>query len=127
MADADRPQASQPPEAQTTIIDIAPLSVAPKSIPPREQQLPNESLTLWDGVTQAILSKHFSKATAIKVELEEAQREKARQRERTGEVWKPAFFVQPTELTGKPELNAKGKELLNRAQRGEWSLEKMMP
>ncbi|MDA4133345.1 MAG: cytochrome P450, partial [Thaumarchaeota archaeon] len=63
-------QASQPPEAQTTIIDIAPLSVAPKSLPPLEKQLPNESLRLWDGVTKAILSKQFSKATAIKVELE---------------------------------------------------------
>lgn len=112
-----------PPEHQTTIIDIAPLNVAPKSLPPVEQQLPNESLQLWSKVTEAILAKQYSKATTVKQELEEAQREKARERERNNETWKPVFFEQATDKAGKPALTEKGREVLNRAQKGEWSLE----
>ncbi len=115
-------QASHPPEDQITIIDIAPLTVAPKSLPPDELQLDNESLQLWGGVTKAILDKQYSKATAVKQELEEGQRDKARARERTGEVWKPVFFEQVTGNGGRPQLSAKGEEVLLRAQRGEWSM-----
>lgn len=116
-------QDSHPPEARTTIIDIAPLSVAPKALPPMEQQLPHESLKFWSGVTDAIHAKQFSKATSIKQDLEEGQREKARERERTGAEFKPVFFEQVTGNGGKPELTEKGKEVLRRAQKGDWSME----
>ncbi|KAK3385080.1 hypothetical protein B0H63DRAFT_178792 [Podospora didyma] len=118
-----KPLSSHPVEEQTTIIDIAPLNVAPKVLPPIEQQLPNESLNLWGEVTKAILSKQFSRATTVKQELEEAQREKAREREKNGETWKPVFFEQVTDKGGKPELTEKGREVLKRAQKGEWNLE----
>jgi len=95
--------------------------VAPKSLPPDDMQLENESLQLWGDVTKAILAKQFSKATTVKQELEERQREKARERERTGEVWKPVFFEQVTGNGGKPQLSAKGQEVLKRAQEGDWS------
>lgn len=98
------------------------MTVAPKSLPPDELQLQNESLQLWGAVTKAILAKQFSKATSLKQDLEEQQRERARERERTGEVWKPVFFEQPTGNGGKPQLTAKGREVLQLAQRGEWSL-----
>ena len=39
-------KSEHPPEEQYTIIDIGPLSVAPKVIPPVEEQLPHESLRL---------------------------------------------------------------------------------
>ncbi|KAK4242863.1 hypothetical protein C8A03DRAFT_39812 [Achaetomium macrosporum] len=122
-----KPLDSHPPENQITIIDIAPLTVAPKVLPPPEQQLPNESLQLWSDVTKAILSKQYSRATAVKQELEEAQREKARERERKGETWKPVFFEQATDKAGKPSLTEKGREVLNRAQKGEWSMEGILP
>lgn len=122
-----KPVDSHPPENQTTIIDIAPLTVAPKVLPPPEQQLPNESLQLWSEVTKAILSKEYSRATTVKQELEEAQREKARERERKGETWKPVFFEQATDKAGKPSLTEKGREVLNRAQKGEWSMEGILP
>jgi hypothetical protein len=77
-------------------------------------------------VTQAILSKQYSKATAVKVELEEKQREKAREREKTGEVWQPVFFSQVTDKGGKPELTDKGREVLNRAQNGEWDIKDLL-
>lgn len=92
-------------------------------LPPREKQLPNESLTLWSGVTDAILSKQFSKATTVKMELEEMQREKARQRERDGVEWKPIFFDTDTGHGGQPELTDEGREALKRAQEGNWDLE----
>lgn len=118
---------SHPPEARTTIIDLGPLSVAPKSVPPMEKQLPNESLKLWGGVTDAIVSKQFSKATALKQDLEEAQREKARERERTGEEFQPVFFKQVTGNGGQPELTEKGKEVLRRAQKADWSMDGILP
>ncbi|PKS13011.1 hypothetical protein jhhlp_000352 [Lomentospora prolificans] len=118
-----KPLASHPVEDQYTIIDIAPLSVAPKVIPPREKQLPNESLTLWGGVTDAILAKQYSQATTLKMELEEAQREKARQRERENVEWKPVFFTHVTGNGGKPGLTDKGKEVLKRAQQGNWDMD----
>ncbi|KUI58258.1 Oxysterol-binding protein-like protein 1 [Cytospora mali] len=118
-----KPFDSHPPEARTTIIDIAPLSVAPKVLPPMEKQLPHESLKLWGGVTDAIVSKQFSKATTIKQELEEAQREKAREREKTGEEFQPVFFKQVTGNNGQPELTEKGQEVLRRAQKADWSMD----
>ena len=122
---ANRPshQDSHPPEKQTVIIDLNPLSVAPKSLPPKEQQAENESLKLWDGVTQAILSKQFSKATTVKVELEERQREKARERERTNAPFQPVFFTQVTDRAGRPDLTDKGRQVLERAQKNEWELD----
>lgn len=122
-----RTQNAHPPESQITIIDIAPLTVAPKVLPPTERQLPNESLQLWGEVTKAIHAKQYSRATTVKQELEEAQREKARERERTGEVWKPVFFENATDKAGKPALSEKGREVLARAQRGEWSMEGIVP
>ncbi|KAH6996898.1 hypothetical protein EDB80DRAFT_136569 [Ilyonectria destructans] len=118
-----RPIKTVPIEEQYTIIDIEPLNVAPKVLPPREAQLPNESLKLWGGVTDAILSKQFSKATQVKVELEEAQREKARQREADKAPFQPVFFKHVTGNGGKPDLTEKGRQVLERAQKGEWSLE----
>lgn len=97
--------------------------MAPKVLPPTEQQLPNESLTLWGKVTEAIHAKQFSRATTLKQELEEAQREKARERERKGESWQPVFFVQATDKAGKPALTEKGREVLKRAQLGDWSMD----
>ncbi|UKZ76331.1 hypothetical protein TrVFT333_004033 [Trichoderma virens FT-333] len=90
---------------------------------PLEQMLPNESLRLWSGVTDAILAKQFSKATEVKVALEEAQREKARKREQNKETWKPIFFEHVVGNGGKPDLTEKGKQVLERAQKSEWSLD----
>ncbi|CAK7228396.1 hypothetical protein SCUCBS95973_006867 [Sporothrix curviconia] len=117
-----KPFNTHPVDAQTTIIDIAPLTVAPKVLPPDNEQLKNESLQLWGEVTKAIHAKQFSKATSIKQVLEESQREKARERDRTGAVWSPVFFTQVTGNGGKPELSEKGRQVLERAQKGDWSM-----
>ncbi|KAF6828923.1 oxysterol binding protein [Colletotrichum plurivorum] len=117
-----KPVDSHPADERYTIIDLGPLNVAPKVLPPQDKQVENESLVLWSGVTEAIHAKQFSKATNVKVELEERQREKARERERTGEVFKPIFFEQVTGNEGKPELTDKGREVLARAQKGDWDM-----
>ncbi|KAI1324242.1 oxysterol-binding family protein [Xylariaceae sp. FL0255] len=118
-----KPVESHPPEKQITMIDVNPLTVATKSLPPMEKQADNESLKLWDGVTQAILAKQFSKATHVKMELEERQREKARERERKKEPFVPKFFKQVTDKGGRPELTDKGRELLARSQKQDWNLD----
>lgn len=116
-------QRNVPAEDQHLIIDNGPLNVASKILPPDDQQAPNESLHFWSGVTNAIHSKQFSQATNIKLELEEAQREKARQREKDGTTFQPVFFAHVTGNGGKPELTEKGQEVLERAQKGEWGLD----
>ncbi|EKD14232.1 uncharacterized protein L3040_003629 [Drepanopeziza brunnea f. sp. 'multigermtubi'] len=107
---------------QTLLIDLAPLSVAPKLIPPQTAQLPNESLRFWSGVTEAITSRQYARATELKQELEEAQRMKAKEREDAGAVWTPRFFVEATTPLGKPELTEEGKEALRRLQEDRWEL-----
>ncbi|KAK6223863.1 hypothetical protein LQW54_000007 [Pestalotiopsis sp. IQ-011] len=118
-----KPVDSHPPEDQTVIIDLNPLNVASKILPPKEKQAESESLALWDGVTQAISAKQFSKATTVKQELEEKQREKARTRERNNETWQPVFFSQVTDKGGKPDLSEKGRQVLDRIQNNDWSLD----
>lgn len=103
-------------------MDLSPLSVAPKILPPTEKQLPNESLRFWSGVTEAITSKQFSRATTLKQELEERQREKAKEREETGTTWQPRFFTGAVTPLGKPELTEEGKEALKALQEERWEL-----
>ncbi|KAJ2904109.1 Oxysterol-binding protein-like protein 1 [Zalerion maritima] len=117
-----KPVSSHPPEEQITIIDIGPLSVAPKVLPPEEKQLPNESLQMWAGVTKAIHAKQFSKATQVKYELEEYQRQKARECEAKGETFQPVFFKQVTGNNGRPELTDKGLKVLDKAQKNDWDI-----
>lgn len=78
---------------------------------------------MWAGVTDAIMEKQYSKATTVKMELEESQREKARQRERDNVVWKPVFFTHVTGNGGRPDLTPEGQEVLRRAQEGNWDME----
>jgi hypothetical protein len=86
-------------------------------------QLENESLKFWGGVTDAIHSKQFSKATAIKHEIEERQREKAKERDESGVEWTPRFFTGAVTPLGKPELTADGEVALKRLEEGKWELE----
>jgi len=109
-------------DAQNLLIDLAPLSVAPKLLPPPTAQLPNESLRFWSSVTEAINSRQYSRATALKQELEERQREKAKEREESGIQWTPRFFVGATSPLGKPELTDEGREALKALQEDRWEL-----
>lgn len=94
-------------DAQTgqsrVIFDAKTAATAQKSVPPLEQQEPNESqryvgmfLTnrLWAKVTEGIKTKNMDMATEYKSAVEEEQRQATRAREASGQVWKPRFFIQ---------------------------------
>ncbi|KAG9245453.1 hypothetical protein BJ878DRAFT_458259 [Calycina marina] len=106
----------------TLLVDLGPLSVEPKLLPPASSQLPNESLKFWSGVTEAIKGRQFSRATSLKQEIEEKQREKARARDMDGAEWQPRFFTGALTPLGRPELTGDGREVLEKLQRGEWEL-----
>lgn len=61
---------------------------------PLENQGPWESEKLWYDVTQAINSDDQIAATEAKTQLEEAQRERAKERKLKGQEWVPKYFVQ---------------------------------
>lgn len=62
----------------------------------------------------------------MKQELEENQREKARERERENKPFEPVFFTQVTEKGGQPNLTEKGRAVLERAQKGDWDLQDVL-
>ncbi|KAL3426238.1 Oxysterol-binding protein-like protein 1 [Phlyctema vagabunda] len=107
---------------QILLIDLAPLNVVPKNLPPKELQLPNESLRFWSDVTEAITSRQYSRATALKQDLEERQREKAKKRLEEGKEWQPRFFTGSVTPLGKPDLTEDGREALKGLQEGRWEL-----
>jgi hypothetical protein len=109
-------------ETLIPIIDLTPLTVAPKILPPQSAQLTNESLRFWSGVTEAITARQFSRATTLKQELEERQRAKAKEREESGVEWQPRFFVGAVTPLGRPELSEDGKEVLKGLQGDVWEL-----
>jgi hypothetical protein len=111
------------PKEKLLLIDLAPLHPVPKIIPPMEQQLPNESLKFWNGVTKAIVNKQYSLATSLKQEIEERQRQKAKEREEAGKEWQPRFFTGRITPAGRPDLTPDGERALKQAQEGRWELE----
>lgn len=105
------------------LIDLDPLFPAPKTIPPEDQQLPNESRRFWHDVTAAIHSREYTKATNIKHQLEERQREKAAARKERNEEWRPRFFTAATTPVGRPDLTTEGERVLKGLQEGDYRLE----
>jgi hypothetical protein len=90
------------------LIDVTPLFPVPKICPPPEDQLPNESRRFWSDVTEAITNKQFAKATDLKTQLEERQRERAAERKTQNLDWKPRFFTGVVEPKGQPVLSEEG-------------------
>lgn len=105
------------------LVDLTPLYPAEKIVPPMTFQLPNESRRQWYPVTEAINERQYSKATSLKLELEEKQRMKVKEREQKDTKWTPRFFVGALTPEGRPELTSEGKEVLLHLQKNEWKLE----
>lgn len=61
---------------------------------PLENQGEWESEKLWLAVTNAINKDDQQAATEAKTILEEAQRERAKERKTLGQEWVPKYFVQ---------------------------------
>lgn len=105
------------------LIDLDPLFPVPKDVPPPEAQLPNESRRMWQGVTEAIHAKDYGRATKLKQDIEEHQREKAAARQSKSIEWKPRFFQSPAVTTGQPDLSEEGKKVLEGLKKNEYHLE----
>jgi hypothetical protein len=109
-------------QEKSLLIDLNPLSISPKVVPPESNQLPNESRRFWKDVTTAILAKDFGKATQLKQEIEERQREKAAERQEKSEEWQPRFFTGAITPLGKPDLTTDGKDALTGLHKGIYTL-----
>ncbi|KIV83026.1 hypothetical protein PV11_05087 [Exophiala sideris] len=113
----------QPTSDKQLLIDLQPLMPVPKTAPPPEQQLPNESRLFWQGVTTAILEKRFNDATKIKQDLEQDQRERAAKRKEMNTEYKPRFFTAVTEPDGRPDLTKYGQDTLKRLVNNAYQIE----
>ncbi|KAG0132968.1 hypothetical protein HOY82DRAFT_642002 [Tuber indicum] len=105
------------------LIDLDPLFPEPKTCPPPNAMLPNESRKMWEGVTEAIHARDYSRATQLKSEIEERQREKAAARAAEGVEWKPRFFEAPALAAGRPRLSVDGEKALKGLHTGDYKLE----
>jgi hypothetical protein len=84
--------------------------------------LPNESRKMWQGVSDAIHAKDFTRATQLKCEIEDRQREKAVARATAKIEWKPRFFEAPALAAGQPTLSKEGELALTGLHTGKYAL-----
>ena len=116
----------EPTKDKQLIIDIGPLMPVPKMVPPPSEQLDNESRKLWAEVSNAINDKKYSDATNIKQEVEQRQRDRATEREKDNKVFKPRFFKNATDPTGKPELTEEGRKVIENMQNLSFHMEQRL-
>lgn len=107
------------------LVDLTPLLPVPKMLPPKEDQLPNESLRFWEDVTNAIVGKQYGEATRLKQILEQQQRDKAEELKAKNEEFKPRYFTGAVIPKGRPELNAEGQAVLRGLQEGNYRLQEV--
>jgi oxysterol-binding protein-related protein 9/10/11 len=105
------------------LIDLTPLLPVPKTVPPEEDQLLNESRRFWKDVTTAILNRQYAEATRVKQALEQRQRDKTEERKARNEEWKPRFFAGAVFPKGRPDLSEEGEAVLRGLQAGHYRLE----
>lgn len=72
-------------QTSKTLVDMVPLKVDPKKVAPLSEQDELETRRVWDDVCQSILRKEFNEASKKKQTLEQAQRDKAEARKKSGE------------------------------------------
>lgn len=94
------------------MINLGALGVVPKHVRPLDQQLPNESRKLWDGVTSNLLQKEYSEATKIKQAIEQRQRDIAAERKKTNQPFVPVYFESDIS-SGTPVLTAEGRKVVD--------------
>jgi hypothetical protein len=99
-----------------TLVDLVPLAVVPKIVAPLEKQHGLETRKVWRNVTDALLAKDWTTASKHKQTLEQAQRVKAEEKKKTGEVYSPVYFELDSGegWNGRPVLTEAGKQALER-------------
>eukprot|EP00818_Percolomonas_sp_WS_P003847 CAMPEP_0117446594 /NCGR_PEP_ID=MMETSP0759-20121206/6427_1 /TAXON_ID=63605 /ORGANISM="Percolomonas cosmopolitus, Strain WS" /LENGTH=476 /DNA_ID=CAMNT_0005238877 /DNA_START=78 /DNA_END=1509 /DNA_ORIENTATION=+ len=78
-----------PPEILMNCATFAPLK---KTIPREEFLMDNESIKVWPELSKAVKERNLKEAQDAKYNVEEAQREKLREREKLGKAWQPKYF-----------------------------------
>lgn len=77
---------------------------------------------MWEAVTEAIHAKDYARATTLKQEIEERQRQKAAARKEKGEEWVPRFFEDMHQRVGRPALSEEGRKALEGLNKGDLTL-----
>eukprot|EP00004_Rigifila_ramosa_P013391 TRINITY_DN2956_c0_g1_i1.p1 TRINITY_DN2956_c0_g1~~TRINITY_DN2956_c0_g1_i1.p1 ORF type:complete len:382 (+),score=78.51 TRINITY_DN2956_c0_g1_i1:32-1147(+) len=77
----------------SVFFEVASTPVHPKVVAPLEQQGDFESQKLWSKVTRALLANDVDTATTHKSELEQRQRDEARDRQAKSQQWKTQHFM----------------------------------
>lgn len=116
-------KAEKDPSARQLLMDVSPLMPVPKICPPPEEQLVNESRLFWKELTAAIQEKRFGDANRIKQTIEQNQRDKATERKGQGNEWKPRFFQEVADPSGKPHLSEEGKKAMAGLQTKQFHLD----
>ena len=113
----------EPTKDKQLIIDITPLMPVPKIVPPPDEQLDNESRKLWSDVSDAINDRKYGDATTKKQDVEQKQRDRAAEREKDKKVFKPRFFQNATDPSGRPELTEEGRKVIKDMQKLDFHME----
>lgn len=79
------------------LFDAKKATFVEKSVPAESEQDEFESRRLWAKVTEGIKEKNLDKATDAKSAIEDAQRQRVKEREESGSTFKPRFFIQDGE------------------------------
>ncbi|GAA5944054.1 uncharacterized protein JCM15063_004302 [Sporobolomyces koalae] len=102
----------------TTLIDLVPLKVFPKTVAPIESQDELETRKVWQPVCEALYKKDWNAATREKQRIEQEQRDKAELRKQNGESYVPRYFEpEPEDLSqwdGRPKLTQAGRDAIER-------------
>ncbi|KAI3625075.1 hypothetical protein CBS9595_000436 [Malassezia furfur] len=98
------------------LVNLADLAPCTRDVRPLDAQEPNESRRIWHGVTEAILSQQYAKATKAKQEVEQHQRDLAAQRKQQGVAFVPRYF-QPDLSSGRPQLTDAGRAAVEEERR----------
>ncbi|KAF8317153.1 hypothetical protein DL93DRAFT_2125174 [Clavulina sp. PMI_390] len=93
------------------LIDLSTMLPVPKIVRPLEDQIPFESQKLWETVTSNLLSKNYNEATKQKQIIEQAQRDRAAERKKTGQEFVPVYFLEDIS-SGQPELTDAGRKAI---------------
>merc|ERR1711872_1145683 len=76
-----------------TFLDMSSMPVVPKHVKKVAEQEKYESRRLWREVTHGLKTNNIEAATEAKCGLEQKQREEAKSRKETGEIWENRIFM----------------------------------
>ncbi|XP_055619826.1 oxysterol-binding protein-related protein 9 isoform X2 [Toxorhynchites rutilus septentrionalis] len=82
---------SKPPKFET-FVDVNSIPIFKKKVRPVAEQTSNESRKVWMEVTAGLKMNDIEKATNAKFQVEQKQREEARERKETSGEWENKYF-----------------------------------